>query len=91
MIYDPKKPIKPPPPAKDSPRVRDGFSVQGKATTAGKCSGCRDPYGYSDEIVQFTPAGKLEPTEAWHPQCWKAANRDFLDSLRDGPREWPFK
>lgn len=87
MIYDPKKPIEQPPPVKDSHRVRDGFSVQARALSAGECRGCQRPYRHSDEVVEFTPLGKTEATETWHPDCWKRSNRDFFDR----PQEWPWK
>lgn len=87
MIYDPKKPIAPPPQAKPSPRVRDGFARQGKASSEGICRGCQGPYAYSEEVVDFVPAGKLESTETWHQQCWKDANKDFFDR----PNLWPWK
>ncbi len=86
MIHDPKKPIEPPAPVKDGPRVRSGLATPNKALDAGLCSGCRKPYGFGAEIVEYTPVGKLEPTEYWHSDCWKAANRDAWDR----PSEWPW-
>ena len=92
MIYDPKKPIAPPSPAKDSPRVRDGVSHRVKAMALGSCSGCGKPYEPGEEIVEYTPLNKTTATttavtEMWHSECWSGSNSDFFDR----PKTWPWK
>jgi hypothetical protein len=81
-MYDPKRlnEDRTPPAAKDSPRLRDGWSFDGPAFSPGKCRGCNGEYEYGAEVASFTPTGKDAPTEIWHLECWRRANFDILDA-----------
>jgi hypothetical protein len=78
-MWDPKRIFqdRTPPPPKDAPRKRDGWS--GPATAIGEavCCGCLKATSRGAQITEFHPKGE-SLTESWHPDCWQRANFDVF-------------